>query len=85
MKFSPAVTLALAAAFPTAAAFVTCPSRHAATIGTSSTRLNVQLEAPKKDLPKIEKLKIASNYLREPLGEQLATEEIGISKMRIKS
>ena len=47
----------------------------------SSTRLGVQLEAPKaKKIPKIEQLKIDSHYLLEPLEEQLATEEIGISK-----
>lgn len=38
------------------------------------------MEKPAKKLPKIEKLKIASEYLREPLEAQLQTEEIGISQ-----
>lgn len=77
MKFSSTVLtgLALASSLSTTAAFLS-PSPKAA----SSTSLNVQLERPTKDLPKIEKLKIDSNYLRNPLNEQLATEEIGISK-----
>jgi sulfite reductase (ferredoxin) len=44
------------------------------------TALHVQLERPTASLPKIEQLKISSSYLRHPLHEQLATEEIGISK-----
>ena len=79
MKLSIACGIAFAAgAAPAAFAFssIITHRRHAAT----STRLNVQMEAPKKSLPKIEKLKIDSSYLREPLNEQLATEEIGISK-----
>ncbi|KAL7544249.1 hypothetical protein ACHAWF_007624 [Thalassiosira exigua] len=79
MKFSTvaAAGLAAAASAPSSAAFAPAAPRRAS---ASSTRLHVQMEAPKKTLPKIEKLKIASDYLREPLGEQLQTEEIGISK-----
>lgn len=81
MKFSSVATasLAIAAAVPSAIAFSPTSINHNA-VSSSSTRLHVQMEAPKKSLPKIEKLKIASNYLREPLNEQLQTEEIGISK-----
>ncbi|KAL7485924.1 hypothetical protein ACHAW6_011522 [Cyclotella cf. meneghiniana] len=78
MKFSSAVLagLATATSLPLAHGFVP----HHSTV-PSSTRLQVQLEAPAtKDLPKIEKLKISSDYLRIPLREQLQTEEIGISK-----
>jgi sulfite reductase (ferredoxin) len=78
MKFSVATAcLALAAATPSALAFAPSSINHQ---HASSTQLNVQMEAPKKSLPKIEKLKIASDYLRIPLEEQLQTEEIGISK-----
>ena len=79
MKFSSSVLtgLAFAGALPTLSAFSPAPHRH-----RSHTSLSVQLETstPTKDLPKIEKLKISSDYLRNPLNEQLATEEIGISK-----
>jgi sulfite reductase (ferredoxin) len=80
MKFSSVATagLAVAAAVPSTVAFTPAINRNAAAVST--TRLHVQMEAPKKALPKIEKLKIASDYLREPLNEQLQTEEIGISK-----
>lgn len=79
MKFSAVATagLAIAAAVPSAIAFTPAAINRNA---ISSTRLHVQMEAPKKSLPKIEKLKIASNYLVDPLPDQLATEEIGISK-----
>lgn len=79
MKFSSS-GLAILALSGSAVAFtpssVNTPRQH-----ISSSKLFVQMEAaPAKALPKIEKLKIASNYLRDPLNEQLATEEIGISK-----
>eukprot|EP00581_Thalassiosira_minuscula_P007934 CAMPEP_0183711670 /NCGR_PEP_ID=MMETSP0737-20130205/7124_1 /TAXON_ID=385413 /ORGANISM="Thalassiosira miniscula, Strain CCMP1093" /LENGTH=631 /DNA_ID=CAMNT_0025940237 /DNA_START=178 /DNA_END=2073 /DNA_ORIENTATION=+ len=80
MKFTSLATASVAltaAAIPSAIAFVPNSIQNAA---LSSTRLNVQMEAPTKKIPKIEQLKIDSNYLRKPLGEQLATEEIGISK-----
>mmetsp|Transcript_21071 Transcript_21071/g.38084 ORF Transcript_21071/g.38084 Transcript_21071/m.38084 type:complete len:632 (-) Transcript_21071:189-2084(-) len=80
MKFTTVATAGLAfaaSATPTCLAFAPTSINHAS---SSSTRLNVQMETPKKSLPKIEKLKIASDYLRVPLDEQLATEEIGISK-----
>lgn len=65
----------MAAAAPTAFAFAPASINH-----RQATHLNVQMEAPPaKKLPKIEKLKIASEYLREPLNEQLQTEKIGIS------
>jgi sulfite reductase (ferredoxin) len=82
MKFSSVATaglLALSAA-PSGLAFVPTSINQQNAVASSSTSLYVQMEAPKKALPKIEKLKIASDYLREPLGEQLQTEEIGISK-----
>lgn len=87
MKLSTAtaacVALAASAAAPAALAFA--PPSSPVVVGRhhgsgSTTRLHVQMEAPKKSLPKIEKLKIDSRYLRDPLNEQLATEEIGISK-----
>lgn len=83
MKFTTGV--ALAATIPSAViAFApqSTITHHATTSrSTTTTSLNVQMEAPKsKSLPKIEKLKIASDYLRIPLEEQLSTEEIGISK-----
>jgi sulfite reductase (ferredoxin) len=92
MKLSTAATcVALAAAsatIPNAIAFAPASSSSiqiqqravSSSSPTTSTTLNVQMEASTKALPKIEKLKIASDYLREPLGEQLQTEEIGISK-----
>ena len=87
MKLSTATAacaaLAASAAAPAALAFA--PPSSPVVVGRhhgsgSTTRLHVQMEAPKKSLPKIEKLKIDSRYLRDPLNEQLATEEIGISK-----
>jgi sulfite reductase (ferredoxin) len=70
-----------AAGGPTAiVAFAPAAPTTTSTVRSTITRLHVQMEAPKKSLPKIEKLKIASRYLRDPLNEQLATEEIGISK-----
>jgi len=57
----------------------TCRSRDA----RSTTRLHVTVEKPKtkkkKKMPKIEKLKLDSEYLQHPLYEQLYTEKIGIS------
>jgi len=52
------------------------------TVGSSSTTtLNMVLEKPKaKKISKLEQLKLNSGNLIEPLREQLATEEIGISK-----
>ena len=81
MKFTP-IVLTLAAAPSAIVAFSPSSSViHQFSTSSSTTRLHVQMEAPKKkDLPKIEKLKIASDYLRIPLNEQLQTEEIGISK-----
>lgn len=78
MRF-PSVTLALAAAAVPAALAFSPASISRAPSASSSTRLHIAVEAPKK-LPKIEQLKISSNYLRDPLREQLQTEEIGISK-----
>jgi sulfite reductase (ferredoxin) len=77
MKFSsPVLTgLALISSLTSTSAFLS-PAPAAKT----TVALNVQLERPKSALPKIEQLKISSNYLRNPLNEQLATEEIGISK-----
>eukprot|EP00956_Cyclotella_meneghiniana_P009601 scaffold13236_cov82-Cyclotella_meneghiniana.AAC.14 len=76
MKFSPAV-LTLSLLSTSATAFLTPAPKSLST----NTALRVQLERPaEKTLPKIEQLKIASDYLRNPLNEQLATEEIGISK-----
>jgi len=80
MKLQVATACLLAGA---AAAFAPLGGGRAASLSfsSSSTRLGVQLEAPKaKKIPKIEQLKIDSHYLMEPLEEQLATEEIGISK-----
>ncbi|KAL9180274.1 hypothetical protein ACHAXT_008244 [Thalassiosira profunda] len=78
MKFtSVAAAVALAATAQPGAAFAPAARTNNA---VSTTQLHVQMEAPKKSLPKIEKLKIASDYLRIPLDEQLQTEEIGISK-----
>ena len=74
------VALAAAAAVPAALAFAPASLIQHRHIHASSTHLNVQMEASTKALPKIEKLKIASRYLRDPLYEQLKTEEIGISK-----
>lgn len=77
MKFSPAVLTSLSLLPTSATAFLTPAPKSLST----NTALYVQLERPaEKTLPKIEQLKIASDYLREPLNEQLATEEIGISK-----
>lgn len=86
MKFSTAgLALAVAAAAaPSCVAFA--PSTSVSVVAghrraaNDVTRLHVQMDAPAKKLPKIEKLKIASDYLRVPLEEQLKTEEIGISK-----
>ena len=75
MKFTSVVTAAIAASSATGFAPTSPMNIH-----QHATRLHVQMEAPKKSLPKIEKLKIASDYLRHPLEEQLQTEEIGISK-----
>mmetsp|Transcript_28302 Transcript_28302/g.57168 ORF Transcript_28302/g.57168 Transcript_28302/m.57168 type:complete len:639 (+) Transcript_28302:226-2142(+) len=87
MKFSTAVTTGLVLATSTSTSFAFVPSSlytsSSAASASSPTRLQVQLEAPAtplKSLPKIEQLKITSDYLRRPLVEQLQTEEIGISK-----
>jgi sulfite reductase (ferredoxin) len=78
MKFSsPVLTgLALASSLTATTAFLS-PAPSAT---KTTTALSVQLERPTSSLPKIEQLKISSNYLRNPLLDQLATEEIGISK-----
>ncbi|KAL3789802.1 hypothetical protein ACHAWO_000273 [Cyclotella atomus] len=78
MKFSsPVLTgLALASSLTATIAFLS-PAPSAT---KTTTALSVQLERPTSSLPKIEQLKISSNYLRNPLLDQLATEEIGISK-----
>ena len=79
MKFSSNGLALLALIGSTADAFT--PSSSVVGPRQASSKLFVQMEAaPAKALPKIEKLKIASNYLRDPLNDQLATEEIGISK-----
>jgi len=87
MKISHAAVagLACAASAPSCAAFgptfSTSVRRSSAAPSSSSTRLRmVAIDAPTKKLPKIETLKIDSNYLTDPLRDQLATEEIGISK-----
>lgn len=47
----------------------------------SQTRVNMVLEKPaEKKIPKIEQLKIDSEYLVHPLYEQLQSDEMGISK-----
>jgi len=80
MKFSSfaAAWLLYPGSAPSACAFAPSSLSDA----RSSTSLNVQLEKPKKvkKLAKIEQLKIDSSYLRAPLHDQLATEEIGISQ-----
>ncbi|KAL7514593.1 hypothetical protein ACHAXN_011920 [Cyclotella atomus] len=78
MKFSsPVLTgLALASSLTATTAFLS-PAPSAT---KTTTALSIQLERPTSSLPKIEQLKISSNYLRNPLLDQLATEEIGISK-----
>jgi sulfite reductase (ferredoxin) len=69
-----------------AAALALCSASNAfaPSFGTkraSSSSLSMVLEMPKqKKLAKIETLKIDSHYLRDPLKEQLKTEEISISK-----
>eukprot|EP00585_Thalassiosira_rotula_P004219 CAMPEP_0196148182 /NCGR_PEP_ID=MMETSP0910-20130528/27169_1 /TAXON_ID=49265 /ORGANISM="Thalassiosira rotula, Strain GSO102" /LENGTH=632 /DNA_ID=CAMNT_0041410817 /DNA_START=114 /DNA_END=2012 /DNA_ORIENTATION=- len=81
MKFSSIATAGLslaAAATPSCVAFT--PSSIKPHHVSSSTRLHVQMEVPPKKIPKIEQLKINSDYLRDPLQDQLQTEEIGISK-----
>jgi sulfite reductase (ferredoxin) len=74
MKFHVAAALALCSASNAFAP--SCGTKRA-----SSSSLSMVLEMPKqKKLAKIETLKIDSHYLRDPLKEQLKTEEISISK-----
>mmetsp|Transcript_28688 Transcript_28688/g.60853 ORF Transcript_28688/g.60853 Transcript_28688/m.60853 type:complete len:633 (+) Transcript_28688:390-2288(+) len=81
MRFSSVATAGLAlAASSTPCTLAFSPASIKPHHVASSTRLHVQVEAPTKKLPKIEQLKINSDYLRDPLKDQLQTEEIGISK-----
>jgi len=73
-------TLAMALWASTASAFVVSPSSLTRT--TRASALSMVLEMPKetKKISKLETLKVNSDHLIHPLVEQLATEEIGISK-----
>jgi len=70
--------VALAAVSGSASAFAPTTFTSKARSGSS---LSMVIEKPKaKKISKLETLKVESNHLLHPLKEQLATEEIGISK-----
>lgn len=74
MKLSCVAALAVLSA--SASAFQANP-----TTARRTSQLSMVLEKPKvKKMPKIETLKVESDHLIHPLQEQLATEEIGVSK-----
>mmetsp|Transcript_7247 Transcript_7247/g.10668 ORF Transcript_7247/g.10668 Transcript_7247/m.10668 type:complete len:630 (-) Transcript_7247:118-2007(-) len=69
--------LALLSTQPSAA-FV--PNKGMKTTFKASTNLNMVLEMPKKQISKLETLKVTSDHLVHPLLEEMKTEEIYVSK-----
>jgi len=63
---------------PPSAAFV--PNKGIKTFKATNTNLNMVLEMPKKQISKLETLKVASDHLIHPLLEEMKTEEIYVSK-----
>jgi len=79
MKFVAIAVASIMASSP-AAAFVPATPKSMVVAGSSSS-LNMVLEKPAtKQISKLETLKVNSKNLLHPLKEELATEEIGISK-----
>jgi len=81
MKFTSAA-IALVGCTSTSHAFVQRgPSSLVFGVESSAgSQLNMVLEMPKKQISKLEQLKVASDHLTNPLIEQLKTEEISVSK-----
>lgn len=81
MKFTSAA-IALVGCTSTSHAFVQRgPSSLVFGVESSAgSQLNMVLEMPKKQISKLEQLKVASDHLTNPLLEQLKTEEISVSK-----
>lgn len=81
MKFTSAA-IALIGCTSTSHAFVQRgPSSLVFGVESSAgSQLNMVLEMPKKQISKLEQLKVASDHLTNPLLEQLKTEEISVSK-----
>lgn len=63
---------------PPSAAFV--PNKGIKTFKATNTNLNMVLEMPKKQISKLETLKVTSDHLVHPLLEEMKTEEIYVSK-----
>lgn len=63
---------------PPSAAFV--PHKSMKTFKQSNTNLNMVLEMPKKQISKLETLKVSSDHLIHPLLEEMKTEDIFVSK-----